>query len=95
MLNAQYIYQLNLNSNRFEKEYIDERIIVSYDIVHNEIDDIRTKKYIKNLVFYRNKYYNSGDKGNFDEIFMTALMTTSFYELYQVMSNILSGKIKN
>lgn len=91
-LNNKYIYQLNLNSHKDENIYIGEKIIVPYDIKNHEVDDDRSKIFVKNLVFYRNKYYNDKKSSNFDEIFLASLTSHSFYEFYHIISHILSGE---
>ena len=91
-LNSKYIYQLNLNSHKDENIYIGEKIIVPYDIKNHEVDDDRSKIFVKNLVFYRNKYYNDKKSSNFDEIFLASLTSRSFYEFYHIISYILSGE---
>ena len=91
-LNNKYIYQLNLNSHKEENIHIGEKIIVPYDIKNHEVDDDRSKIFVKNLVFYRNKYYNDKKLSSFDEIFLTSLTSNSFYEFYHIISHILSGE---
>ena len=91
-LNNKYIYQLNLNSHKEENIHIGEKIIVPYDIKNHEVDDDRSKIFVKNLVFYRNKYYNDKKSSNFDEIFLASLTSRSFYEFYHIISHILSGE---
>ena len=91
-LNNKYIYQLNLNSHKEENIHIGEKIIVPYDIKNHEVDDDRSKIFVKNLVFYRNKYYNDKKSSNFDEIFLASLTSHSFYEFYHIISHILSGE---
>jgi len=83
------LYQLNLNCN-LEEEKISKRILVEYDILNNVEYDNRKRKFIINLVNYKNMYYTNPDKMKKEEIFMAGLMSNSFTELYSIMSQILS-----
>ena len=87
---SKYIYQLNLNAYPYEDKHVGERVAMMYDVKNHKVFNSRRKIYIKNLVYYRNKYYNNG-KLKSDEIFMAALTSRSFSELYNIMSNIISG----
>lgn len=94
-LKNKYIYQLNLNAYPSSKENFKKRYIVEYDLENKEVFDLRKRKFVKNLVYYRNLYYNGGELLTNDEIFMAGLMSKSFSELYSIMSNILSGNDLN
>ena len=61
-----------------------------YDIKNREIFNDRNKIFVKNLVFYRDQYYNKGTILKKDELFLVALTSKNFLELYQVMKKILS-----
>ena len=91
---SKYIYQLNLNAYPYEDKNIGEKIAMMYDIKNHRVFNSRRKIFIKNLAYYRNKYYNNY-KLKSDEIFMAALTAKSFVELYDIMSNILSGEKLN
>ena len=90
ILKNKYLYQLNLNANINESKKIYQRIIVEYDLENKEVFDTKRKKFIRNLVNYKNMYYNKTRKMTYDEIFMAGLMSESFTELYNIMKNILS-----
>lgn len=94
-LKNKYIYQLNLNAYPSSKENFKKRYIVEYDLENKEVFDLRKKKFVKNLVYYRDLYYNGGELLTNDEIFMAGLMSNNFSELYSIMSNILSGNDLN
>ena len=64
---SKYIYQLNLNAYPYEDKNIGERIAMMYDVKNHKVFNTRRKIIIKNLAYYRNKYYN-GDKLKSDEI---------------------------
>ena len=94
-LKNKYIYQLNLNAYPSSKENFKKRYIVEYDLENKEVFDLRKRKFVKNLVYYRDLYYNGGELLTNDEIFMAGLMSNNFSELYSIMSNILSGNDLN
>jgi len=94
VLNSRYLYQLNLNA---KDDYIGigENIIVRYDLTSKTIYNDNAKIYLKHLEYYYDMYYTNYKEMREDEIFMAALMSKNFTELYDIISNILSGSKLN
>jgi len=90
-INNKDLYQLNLNAN-LEEEKVKKRILVEYDVLNNVEYDNRKRKFIINLVNYKNMFYNDDNKMKDEEIFMAGLMSGSFTEMYNIMSQILAPK---
>ena len=82
------LYQLNLNAN-LNEEKINKRLLVEYDVTNKEVYDDRKRKYIINLVNYKNMFYNNREKMTKEEIFMAGLMSNNYVELYEIMSLVL------
>ena len=90
ILKSKKVYQLNLNSSIKESDKVASRTIVEYDKEHKKITDESKVKVLKNLVRYKEKYYNKGESLTDDEIFLVALLSESYTELYTLMKDILS-----
>ena len=86
---AEYLYQLNLNAS--EKEDKDKGIskMMEYDVINNIVSSDRLVKYSAYLAYYYNLYYNGGEEMSFSKVFMAALMSKSFVELYNMLNNVL------
>lgn len=69
--------------------------MVEYDRINKVITSDRIEKYSANLEYYYNMYYNGAEEMSFSGIFMAGLMSKSYTELYNIMSQILSEKDLN
>jgi len=87
--NNMLLYQINLNASVEEDGDIEPDEAQMMWKRKNIPFSNNKKIYSKYLVYYYKKYYN-GDKLSDDEIFMAALMSKNYTELYDIMSNILS-----
>ena len=87
-----YFYQLNLNTEN-KNENIGEHIIVPYDISTNEIYVDNNKTILKYLEFYYRLYYNEPKKRTRDVIWLAALSSKSFTELYTILKEVLDDKL--
>ena len=86
-----YFYQLNLNTED-KNEKIGEHIIVPYDISSNEIYMNNNKTILKYLEFYYQLYYNKPSKRTRDIIWLAALSSKTFTELYTILKDVLDDK---
>ena len=90
-LKEKKLYQLNLNA--YEKEEIIDDIVVLYGIKSKKIYSTNEYMIVKRLEKYRELYY-SGIKEK-DVIWLTALTSKTFSELYEIISHLLpEEKIK-
>ena len=90
-LKEKKLYQLNLNA--YEKEEIIDDIVVLYGIKSKKIYSTNEYMIVKGLEKYRELYY-SGIKEK-DVIWLTALTSKTFSELYEIISHLLpEEKIK-
>ena len=91
-LNDIYFYQLNLNV--VEKSIaIGEDVIVACSLVTKEIFLENKVTFLKNLEFYRHKYYTNISNLNDlteEEIWLAALTASTFTELNEMLSHILN-----
>ena len=87
-----YFYQLNLNTEN-KNENIGEHIIVPYDISVNEIYIDNNKTILKYLEFYYRLYYNEPNKRTRDVIWLAALSSKSFTELYTILKGVLDERL--
>ena len=87
-----YFYQLNLNTEN-KNENIGEHIIVPYDISTNEIYIDNNKTILKYLEFYYRLYYNEPNKRTRDVIWLAALSSKSFTELYTILKDVLDDRL--
>ena len=87
-----YFYQLNLNTEN-KNENIGEHIIVPYDISTNEIYIDNNKTILKYLEFYYRLYYNEPNKRTRDVIWLAALSSKSFTELYTILKGVLDERL--
>lgn len=79
------LYQLNLNANESEK--ILDDIVVLYGIKTKKIYSANEYMIIKSLERYRDLYYNGNREE--DVMWLTALTSRTFTELYEIVSKIL------
>ena len=87
-----YFYQLNLNTEN-KNENIGEHIIVPYDISTNEIYIDNNKTILKYLEFYYRLYYNEPNKRTRDVIWLAALSSKTFTELYTILKGVLDDRL--
>ena len=87
-----YFYQLNLNTEN-KNENIGEHIIVPYDISTNEIYIDNNKTILKYLEFYYRLYYNEPNKRTRDVIWLAALSSKTFTELYTILKGVLDERL--
>ena len=82
-------YQLNLNTENKTETY-GEHVIVPYDTTIKEIYIDNYYTILKYLEFYHKLYYTKSRKLERGELWLAALMSNSFSELYDILSKILS-----
>ncbi len=85
VLKEKSLYQLNLNA--YPKEEITDDIVVLYGLKSKKIYSSNEYMIIKGLEKYRELYY-SGIKEE-DVIWLTALTSKNFSELYKIISQVL------
>ena len=83
-------YQLNLNTENKTETY-GEHVIVPYDTTIKEIYIDNYYTILKYLEFYHKLYYTKSRKLERGELWLAALMSNSFSELYDILSKILSS----
>ena len=88
-LKEKQLYQINLNVHQ-DEEVLDD-IIVYYGIKTHKIYSKNECMVVKNLERYRDLYYNENERGK-DVIWLTALTSRTFSELYKLVSQILPEK---
>ena len=93
-LRSQYFYQLNLNTKDKTIPY-GEDIIVSYGLKTKSIYLDHKYVVLKYLEFYRDLYFTKSDFLNEDEIWLASLTATSFVELNEMLSHILTVQDKD
>ena len=93
-LKNQYFYQLNLNTKDKLIPY-GEDIIVSFGLKTKSIYLNHKYTVLKYLEFYRNLYYTKNENLSEEEIWLAALTATTFSELNEMLSHILSNHEKN
>ena len=81
-------YQLNLNTENKTEDY-GEHVIVPYDTTIKEIYIDNYYTILKYLEFYHNLYYTKSRKLERGELWLAALMSKSFSELYAIALEIL------
>lgn len=84
-------YQVNINSDEGKKEILPERKIELRYCDNNEDAFPNFKILLKNLDRYRELWYNKSRKLRFDEVFLVALTSKNYIELYNVLETILSA----
>ena len=88
-LKEKQLYQINLNAHQ-DAEVLDD-IIVYYGIKTHKIYSKNECMVVKSLERYRDLYYNENERGK-DVIWLTALTSRTFSELYKLVSQILPEK---
>ena len=88
-LKEKQLYQINLNAHP-DEEVLDD-IIVYYGIKTHKIYSKNECMVVKSLERYRDLYYNENERGK-DVIWLTALTSRTFSELYKLVSQILPEK---
>ena len=83
-------YQLNLNTENKTEDY-GEHVIVPYDTTIKEIYIDNYYTILKYLEFYHKLYYTKSRKLERGELWLAALMSKSFSELYDILSKVLSS----
>ena len=83
-------YQLNLNTENKTETY-GEHVIVPYDTTTKKIYIDNYYTILKHLEFYHKLYYTKSRKLERGELWLAALMSNSFSELYDILSKILSS----
>ena len=83
-------YQLNLNTENKTETY-GEHVIVPYDTTTKKIYIDNYYTILKYLEFYHKLYYTKSRKLERGELWLAALMSNSFSELYDILSKILSS----
>ena len=94
VLKTKYITQLNLNARDDYKDK-GENTILLYDVTDKIVYNDTLKIVIKHLEYYKEMFYTDNKLMKFDEIFMAALMSNSYTELYNIMSRILLNEELN
>ena len=83
-------YQLDLNTENKTETY-GEHVIVPYDTTTKKIYIDNYYTILKHLEFYHKLYYTKSRKLERGELWLAALMSNSFSELYDILSKILSS----
>ena len=83
-------YQVNINENESKNNVLPEREMELRYLDNNEDAFPNFKILLKNLDRYRELWYNKSRKLKFDEIFLVALTSKSYIELYNILKTILS-----
>ena len=85
-------YQLNLNTCN-KSEELGENIIVPYNLSKKEVYMDNRKTILKYLEFYYRLYYNEPNKRTKDVIWLAALSSKTFSELYEILSDVLDDEV--
>jgi len=88
-LKYKYLYQINLNTSEKKIDFGDD-VIVPYGLKSGTVYDDSKKIVLKYLEYYRHLYYNKNIRDE-EVIWLTTLTSTSFTELYDLLSQILSS----
>lgn len=91
-LDNMFFYQLNLNAMD-KKEKYGEHVIVPYDKTISEVYIDNEVVVLKYLEYYRRLYYNGVDELGEDALWLVALTSKSFVELYDVLSKFLNNSL--
>jgi len=81
------LYQINLNVSEKKIDYGND-VIVPYGLKSGTVYDDSKKIVLRYLEYYRHLYYNKNVRDE-EVIWLTALTSTSFTELYELLSQIL------
>ena len=83
-LKNKQLFQLNINSNEFDNKY-------GEDILELKGKHIKAKNFkviVKNIAYYRKLYYNKTKKLTKGQLWLVALSSKTYTELYKIMSEI-------
>ena len=89
-LKNKYFNQLNLNALDKIVPFKDD-VIVSYGLKTNTVYSDKKLMVLKYLEYYKSLYYNKNERSE-EVVWLTALQTKTFTELYEVLSHILKPK---
>ena len=95
-----YYYQINLNIKDKKDEYDKKitkgtRTICAVELESQIIYLKNDITYIKYLEFYRNLYYNKGEKLTESEMWLVMLTSKNYKELYETLGYILNNEDRN
>ena len=95
-----YFYQINLNVKDKKDEYSNKltkgtRTICAVELESQIIYLKNDITYIKYLEFYRNLYYNKGEKLTESEMWLVMLTSKNYKELYETLGYILNNEDRN
>ena len=83
-------YQVNINGNESKDDILPEREMELRYLDNNEASFPNFRILLKNLDRYRKLWYNKSRKFKYDEVFLVALTSKSYVELYEILKTILS-----
>ena len=89
-LKNKYFNQLNLNALDKIVPFKDD-VIVSYGLKTNTLYSDKKLMVLKYLEYYKSLYYNKNERSE-EVVWLTALQTKTFTELYEVLIHILKPK---
>ena len=89
-LKNKYFNQLNLNALDKIVPFKDD-VIVSYGLKTNTVYSDKKLMVLKYLEYYKSLYYNKNERSE-EVVWLTALQTKTFTELYEVLIHILKPK---
>ena len=85
------LIQLDLNAKNNGIPY-GEDVIVNYGTKTKQVYVKNVKRVIKYLAYYRNLYYNKNEKLNKSQLWLVALSSENFVELYDILVQLLKPK---
>ena len=85
------LYQLNINASKEDKN-IGENVYELRSRFTGEVLIDNFTLHLKNIEYYRNLYYNKGEKLNKAGMWLVVLSSENYEELYRTVSQILDKK---
>ena len=85
------LYQLNINASKDDKDIGENIYELRSRITGDALIDNFTL-HLKNIAYYRDLYYNKGEKLNRADMWLVVLSSENYEELYKTVSQILDEK---
>ena len=89
-----YIIQLNINTSKEDSLYGEDEIIL-FGKKTNKIFSKLEYIILKNIEYYRRLFYNEGVKLPKDKMWLVALTSRNYQELYNTLGYVVNDKIRN
>ena len=83
------LIQLNLNTENITLNYGDD-IILPYGVKTGKIYPQNKETILKYLAYYKNLYYNLGEKLDKAELWLVVILSANLVELYDLLENLLT-----